>query len=132
MAVNPNDTGAAQLTGVVSSVNPKGIKLEGRDDWLNFSKFAADLVPPSRGQAVTVALDGQGYVRAIGPAGDAGNLPTPGVSTIVETGAGPSRDQTITRLAVLKAASVFAASRPDLKSADLLALAERMEAWVTR
>ena len=32
----------------------------------------------------------------------------------------------------LKAAAEFCASRPELKSADLLALAERMEAWVTR
>ena len=36
------------------------------------------------------------------------------------------------RLAVLTDATAFYASRPELKSAELLALAERMEAWVTR
>ena len=36
------------------------------------------------------------------------------------------------RLAVLTAAAEFCASRPELKSADLLAVAERMEAWVNR
>ena len=35
-------------------------------------------------------------------------------------------------LAVLKAAAEFCASRPELKSADLLALADRMEACVAR
>jgi len=125
MAANgtSNGTGTAQLVGVVTAVNPKGFKLEGRDDWLNFSKFAADLVPPARGQVVAVHLDKSGYGRAIAPAGGVAESATAG---------GPSRDVTITRLAVLKAASVFAASRPELRSADLIALAERMEAWVTR
>jgi len=112
------------LRVAVTAVNPKGFKLEGQADWLNFSKFAADLVPPARGQVVAVHLDKSGYVRAIAPAGD--------VTTTVVISTGPSRDVTITRLAVLKAASVFAASRPELRSADLIALAERMEAWVTR
>ncbi len=37
-----------------------------------------------------------------------------------------------TRLAVLKAAAEFAASRPALKSGDVLAIAERWEQWVGR
>ena len=53
---------------MVASVNPKGIRLEGRDGWLNFSKFAGDLVPPARGAHVAVTLDGQGFVRALEPA----------------------------------------------------------------
>jgi len=125
-------TGAARLVGVVAAVNPKGIRLDGRDDWLNFSKFAADLVAPSRGQAVSVTLDGQGFVRAIGAAGGVGNLPTSGVSTIVDTGAGLTKDTLIIRQCVIKAAAEFCASRPELRSTDLLALAERMEAWVLR
>jgi len=123
MAVNPNGTGATPLTGVVASVNPKGIRLEGRDDWFNFSKFAADLVPPARGQAVSVTLDGQGFVRAIAPAAtapDAQQQPSAGRETL------------IIRQTCIKAAAEFAASRPELRSADLLALAERMEAWVLR
>jgi len=126
MAVNGTHNGHApeRLVGVVTTVNPKGIKLEGRDDWFNFSKFAADLVPPSRGQAVSVTLDKSGFVRAIGPAGD--------VTTTVVTGAAPTKDVTISRLAILKAAAEFGAARPELKSADVLRIAELWEAWVTR
>ena len=126
MAVNgtSNGTGTAQLVGVVTAVNPKGIRLEGRDDWLNFSKFAADLVPPARGQAVSVQLDGQGFVRAIGPAA--------GAVAESATAAGPSRDVTISRLAILKAAAAFGASRPELKSADVLAIATLWERWALR
>lgn len=38
--------------------------------------------------------------------------------------------RTISRLAVLKAAAQFGASRPDLKSADVLAIAERWMVWI--
>ena len=125
MAANgtSNGTGTAQLVGVVTAVNPKGFKLEGRDDWLNFSKFAADLVPPSRGQAVTVTLDGLGFVRAIAPAAAAPDA---------QQQASAGRETLIIRQTCIKASAEFCASRPDLKSADLLALAERMEAWITR
>jgi hypothetical protein len=42
----------------------------------------------------------------------------------------PTRDRTISRLAVLKAAAAFGASRPDLKSADVLKIAECWLRWV--
>lgn len=44
----------------------------------------------------------------------------------------PRREQTITRLAVLKAAVEFASARPELKSADVIRLAEAFERWATR
>ena len=124
MAINgaANGTGGSQIVGLVAAVNPNGIKLEGRDGWVNFSKFAAGLVPPQRGQRVTVQLDKSGFVRAIETA--------EGMATTVDTG--PSRDTLIIRQCAIKAAAEFCASRPELKSSDLLALAERMEAWVTR
>ena len=56
----------------------------------------------------------------IGPAEDTHHNPVAG------------RETAITRLAVLKAAAGFAAGRADLKSGDVLAIAERWEAWVTR
>jgi hypothetical protein len=47
--------------------------------------------------------------------------------------AGPDlRELRIIRQSVLKTAGEFCASRPDLKSAGLIALAERLEAWVLR
>ena len=42
------------------------------------------------------------------------------------------RDDRITRLAVLKAAAVFGASRPDLKSADVLRIADSWLEWVAQ
>jgi hypothetical protein len=59
MAVSPSPD--QLVTGTVTSVNPKGLKLDGAADWLNFSKFAPDLVPPMRGQTVTLTLDRQGF-----------------------------------------------------------------------
>lgn len=40
------------------------------------------------------------------------------------------RERTIARLAVLKAAANFAATRTDIKSADVLAIADRWIKWV--
>jgi len=117
-----NGTGGSQLVGLVAAVNDKGLRLEGRDGWLNFSKWAGELAPPSRGQRVTVRLDKSGYVRAIEAAAgtDAPHSPVAG------------RETAIIRQTCVKASAAFCASRPDLKTADLFALAERMEAWVTR
>jgi hypothetical protein len=44
MAVERSD----RLTGVVASVNPKGVRLQGGLEWRNFSKFAKDITPPMR------------------------------------------------------------------------------------
>ena len=108
-------------------MNPKGIRLAGADGWLNFSKFAAGLVPPMRGQAVTLTLDRQGFVRSVEIIeNDSGASPAPrGVP-------GATRDVTITRLAVLKAAAEFAAGRPEIRSGDVVKIAASWERWVTR
>jgi len=44
----------------------------------------------------------------------------------------PHRERTIAKLAVLKAAAQFGASRPELKSADVLRIADTWLAWVER
>jgi hypothetical protein len=41
-----------------------------------------------------------------------------------------AREQRIARLAVLKAAAAFAADRTDIKSTDVLTIAERWLQWV--
>ena len=117
------------ISGRVVSVNPKGLKLDGHDGWLNFSKFAVDLVPPMRGQHVTLTLDRQGYIRAVTGA-DGPQEPATGRQGNLY--AGVHKDRTITRLAVLKAAAEFAASRPQLKSGDVLTIAASWERWVNR
>ena len=44
----------------------------------------------------------------------------------------PAKDRTIARLTVLKAAANFAAMREEIKSADVLTIADRWLAWVER
>jgi len=95
VAVSPSPD--QQITGRVVSVNPKGVRLDGHDGWLNFSRFAADIVPPMRGQHVTLTLDRQGFVRGV----EASSGPQePATGRQAPTS---DRDRTITRLAVRRA-----------------------------
>jgi hypothetical protein len=119
-----------QLTGRVVSVNEKGLKFEGAGAWINVSKYAVGVTLPERGQEVTVTLDTAGFLRAVQLAdGSApGVVPAPhAASTMVQ-----QKDRTITRLAVLKAAAEYAASKPQSSSADVLKIAASWERWVLR
>jgi hypothetical protein len=119
------------VTGRVRSVNEKGLKLDGHDSWLNVSRYAVGVVLPERGDAVACTLDKAGFLRAVEVIAD---LP-PAVAGASDLPASPSvpsaKDRTITRLAVLKAAAEFAASR-DLKSGHVLSIAASWERWVNR
>src|SRR5215831_4093872 len=122
------------VSGRVTAVNEKGVRLDSSDGWLNYSKFAVGLVAPSRGDAVTLTLDKAGFVRSVEFGADA-SAPTNGAQPArndAQGGSGPSgdRDRTITRLAVLKAAAEFGAARPDLRSRDVIAIAAVWERWV--
>lgn len=134
-------------TGRVAAANPKGIRLEDQEDWLNYSKFATDIVPAERGQTVTVTVDSKGFIRTLQPLGDGDAMNGHGAHSVAGTSSasqttsprpapersGPSvRDTTITRLAVLKAAAEYAASKPESKSTDVLMIAAAWERWVTR
>lgn len=120
----------SHVSGIVRSVNDKGLKLEGQESWLNFSKFAVGIVAPERGQLVTCTLDKAGFLRAVvaaessAPRIAGGSDARPAVPT--------ARERTITRLAVLKAAAEFAGFRGDLKSGDVLKIAASWERWVNR
>jgi len=120
---------SSTYTGVVAAVNPKGLRLDGHESWLNVSKFAPDIVLPERGATVTVAVDAKGFLRSCEPADGAAPVPTqhgaPGASS-------GQRDRTITRLAVLKAAAEYAASKPQSSSTDVLKIAACWERWVLR
>jgi hypothetical protein len=120
----------SHVSGIVRSVNDKGLKLEGHENWLNLSKWAVDCTLPERGQHVTCTLDKAGFLRAVSTSDGAPVLPVCGASDVP---AAPStKDRTITRLAVLKAAAEYAASKPQSCSADVLAIAASWEKWVTR
>jgi len=119
------------VTGIVRSVNDKGLKLEGHESWLNCSKFAVGIVLPERGQAVACTLDKAGFLRSVEVVD--GIAPVAGGSDFIAQPAPPStKDRTITRLAILKAAAEFGAARPSLKSGDVLAIAASWERWVNR
>jgi hypothetical protein len=120
------------VTGRVIAANEKGIRLDVSDGWLNVSKFSVGVVIPEKGAAVAVTLDKGGFIRAVAPV-DGAAPPTPAPLPVAGGSSGPSdKDRTITRLAVLKAAAEFAASRETLKSGEVLKIAESWERWVLR
>jgi hypothetical protein len=130
MAVNGNGTTFdSQVTGIVRSVNDKGLKLDGHETWFNVSRFAVGVVLPERGQHVTCTLDKSGFLRAVAAA-DGSEIAQP--RSAAPGAASAQRDRTITRLAVLKAAAEFGAARGNLKSGDVLAIAASWEKWVYR
>lgn len=120
--------------GRVVAVNMRGLKLEGHDEWTNFSKFAPEIIPPLKGETVTIVVDRSGFIRSCetldGPApirgGSDARIDAQGRSGRSE------KDRTITRLAVLRSAVQLAQGRGDLSSADVLRVAEVFEAWVYR
>ncbi len=119
---------SSTFTGRVASVNERGLRLDGEESWFNLSKFALGVVLPERGQTVTVTVDSKGFLRSCVPADGPAPLPIAGGSHAITS----DKDRTITRLAVLKAAAEFGASRPSLKSGDILKIAESFERWVLR
>jgi hypothetical protein len=130
MAIPGFDT---QLTGRVVSVNEKGLKFEGAGAWLNTSKYAVGVTLPERGQEVTVTLDTAGFIRRVEPANGTGApAAAPAQNGAPGATSGQQRDRTITRLAVLKAAAEYCASKEQSSSGDVLKIAASWEKWVTR
>jgi len=103
------------LEGVVEARNDTGIRLDG--EWVNRSKFRPVDLPPA-GARVRAEVDDKGFLKSI-------DLLDHAAAT-----ASVSRDETGTRLAVLQAAAAFAATRSDIKSADVLTIADRWLQWV--
>lgn len=127
------DSLSSTFTGRVISVNERGIRLDGHDGWYNVSKFAPSVVLPARGETVTVSIDSKGFLRSCEPVAAATATNGYGaVSSAPGTTSAQHKDRTITRLAVLKAAAEYAASKPQSSSADVLKIAACWERWVTR
>jgi hypothetical protein len=135
-----------QITATVEAANEKGIKFNG--EWINFSKFAAPdaIEVASRGDVVALEIDGSGFVRRLqivkADLSTVASLPDEDAPSNEDAAADAmeaeglrglsQRDVLIIRQSTLKAAAEFAASRPELKSADVLKISECWERWVTR
>lgn len=110
---------ADQVEGLIEARNDRGIHVGG--EWRNVSRFHP-LELPAQGARVRVEIDGKGFIRTLQVLEQA---PTASSST---------RERTITRLACLKAAANFASGKciagVDVKTADVLRVAEAFEQWV--
>jgi hypothetical protein len=116
-------TTAETISGVVEARNERGIRVAG--EWRNLSKFRP-LELPAVGAEVTLGLDPKGFITTL-EVNDQGVGLMPPVN-----GAAPARERTIARLTVLKAAATFAAGRGDIKSSDVLRIADSWLQWVGR
>jgi hypothetical protein len=105
------------LEGVVEARNDSGIRLDG--EWVNRSKFHPVDLPPA-GARVRAEVDAKGYLKSVDVLEDCDSQPV------------TARDECSTRLAVLQAAAHFAATRADIRSSDVLRIAESWLGWIDR
>jgi hypothetical protein len=116
-----NGRAALELVeGVVEQTNPNEVRIAGT--WLNVPKYRP-LDPPIVGSRVKCEVDSRGFIHSLE------------VLESAQTGSQgteSTRDERITRLAVLRSAVQLAAGRPDVKSTDVLRTAELFEEWVKR
>jgi hypothetical protein len=124
------------VSGLVEQINAKrtGIKVAG--EWLNISAYHPLSEIPTPGQRVDVQVektDRGAWINGLDflDGGEVHQLAMP-QQRRGGGGGGPSPAELreIRRLTVLKAAAAFGASRPDVKSSDVLAIADRWLTWV--
>lgn len=113
-------TSNGAIEGVVETRSDTGIKVDG--EWYSVSKFKP-LELPAAGAHVRLVADDKRFLRSLEVLED-------GLSNIAQATLTSSRDRQIARLSVLKSAAAFAASREEIKSADVLTIAERWLTWV--
>jgi hypothetical protein len=118
------------VTGVVEQVASAGTGIRVGGEWLNYSRNHPDVPRPVRGQRVSVQVDRSergAWINALEVL-DGGAIQFP--PRRGSGGRSPAELREIRRLSVLKAAAGFAASRPDMKSGDVLTVADRWLSWV--
>jgi hypothetical protein len=120
------------VSGAVEQVNSKGTGIKVLGEWLNVSMYRPVNPMPTAGQLVEAQVERTDKGAWINSLHIIEGAPTAAPSTTP----GPDRGQTITRLAVLKAAAHFVGlwgqTREDVKSEYVLMLADRWLAWVER
>jgi hypothetical protein len=124
------------VRGTVRVANDRGVMLDEGDRWIHFSRYAAAGSIPKieGGDEVELTLNGKGFIRSavildsLEPSPEFapnGNLSRSSAALL------PRNVQNI-RETCIKSAAAFCAGRPELKSAELFALAEKMELWIKR
>jgi|SRR5215831_4699350 len=107
------------VDGTVEQTNQSGLRVAGQ--WYTVSRFHP-IALPSPGARIHMTVDQKGFIRDLEPLPiefeDDDEPPDPAPSPMA------------TRLAVLDIAARFAASRPDVKSGEVLAVADKWLAWV--
>ena len=122
------------VTGLVERINDKGTGVKVNGEWLNISAYHALAELPKAGQRVEVQVERTDrgiWIQSVEVL-DGGQIHQLPIQQRRGGGGGrsPAELRDIRRLACLKAAAGFGASRPDLRSADVLTLADRWVAWV--
>ena len=124
------------IRGTVQRASASGVLLAERSSWLPYSKFAKPgaIQILEGGDKVELSIDSKGFIRSavietVPVSPDEVQAGSPAQSG---TKARPTRDTVSTRGLILRAAAQFGAARPELKSADVLAVAESWESWVLR
>lgn len=122
-------TATETVEGQVESTNERGLRLKGETEWRNYSKFAEGLEPAARGATVRLSLDSKGFIRGV-------ETLSSGSPNGTAAAYSPTRERTITRLAVLKAAANFVGlmgqTHEEVTSEHVLRLADKWVAWVER
>jgi hypothetical protein len=121
------------VSGLVEQVNAKGTGIKVAGQWLNSSQFHAVTLPQA-GQRVDVQVertDRGVWIQAVDVL-DSGTIRPVPQQPRRGGGRSPAELREIRRLSVLKAAAAFGASRPDLKSGDVLKIADGWLAWVEK
>ena len=123
---------AEQVAGVVTCSNAKGFQLEGRDGWLNISKFGAGVEIPVKGAHVVTGLDKAGFVRSVEPMTTA-VVNSPGAAVSKATDA-PDKETRIGRMAAINSSIALLSSggRSIVDVATVLGAAAQLEQWVNR
>ena len=114
------------IPATIARVNGQGFQTrEDPGKWFNLSKYATPppTIPPA-GTEVRIALDGSGYVRAIETVG------TPPATAPADRHGAPTKDAAIIRMNALKCAAQLLG--PEAETDRVLALAAKLEAWITR
>jgi len=125
-----------QLVGLVEASNERGVRIAGT--WHNYSRYV-DVPRPLQGAHVELTVKG-GWIQTLEVVDGGGSTGSVNNALPGNTARSPrpnpedsgTRERTITRLAVLKAAAAFASSRPEAQSPDVLKVAAAWERWVLR